>query len=78
MKLKYDGQLSNFAFNFNLRRYIQDFVPAHLLHSEARADAAAAGAGDLDIDDIMVGPEYAGFTFGIIGKSKMPSICREL
>ena len=23
MKLKYDGPLSNFAFNFNLRRYTQ-------------------------------------------------------
>jgi hypothetical protein len=55
LKLRYDGLLSNFAFNFNLRRYITEQVE----HQEAtvsttKANAGAGGAaGGSMADDLM-------------------------
>ena len=45
MKLQYDQPLSNFAFNFNLRRYSTDAAAARKDRARAgKAEAAAAAA----------------------------------
>jgi len=43
LKLTYDQLASNFAFNFNLRRYNQPALALQHAHQEYRGDARAGG-----------------------------------